>query len=70
MINPSAQLARYLEPESTEAAAAVVATYFTPRPTGTFTGAHFELLGGSHEAPPPVLSREYLGPREHPAVLP
>lgn len=51
MINPSAQLARYLEPESTEAAAAVVATYFTPRPTGTFTGAHFERLGGGGDRP-------------------
>ncbi len=51
MITPSTRLAPYLTPENAGAAAAIVATYFTPRPTGAFTEAHFERLGGGGDRP-------------------
>lgn len=51
MITPSARLAPYLEPQHTHDAAVVVRTYFTPRPTGRFTGAHFERFGGGGDQP-------------------
>ncbi|MBF0689655.1 MAG: hypothetical protein IR158_18035 [Cellulomonas sp.] len=51
MITPSRRLARYLEPQHTDDAAHVVRTYYTPRPTGGFTGAHFERLGGGGDRP-------------------
>jgi len=51
VIAPSDRLASYLQPANTQAAAEVVRRYFTPRPTGTFTGAHFERLGGGGDRP-------------------
>lgn len=51
MITPSRHLAPYLKPQHTEDAAQVVRTYYTPRPTGGFTGAHFERLGGGGDRP-------------------
>jgi hypothetical protein len=51
MITPSARLAPYFTRESTEVAGAVVRRYFTPRPAGRFTGAHFDRLGGGGDRP-------------------
>lgn len=51
MIRPSDRLSPYLISDNTEAAAGVVARYFTPRPIGRFTGAHFERLGGGGDRP-------------------
>ncbi|MBD3778440.1 MAG: hypothetical protein IE923_04145 [Micrococcales bacterium] len=51
MITPSERLAPYLEPRHVAESADVVRTYFLPRPTGRFTGAHFERLGGGGDRP-------------------
>lgn len=47
----SEDLGFYLRPENAEVAARLVRRYFTPRPTGRFTGAHFERLGGGGDRP-------------------
>lgn len=51
VITPSARLASFLRPDHVDCAAAVVREYFTPRPTGRFSGAHFERLGGGGDRP-------------------
>lgn len=51
MITPSARLVAYLEPHHLQDAADVVRIYFTPRPTGRFTGAHFERFEGGGDRP-------------------
>lgn len=51
MITPSARLAPYFKRENTALAAAVLRRYFTPRPGGRFTGAHFDRLGGGGDRP-------------------
>ena len=47
----SPRLQRLMEPDSADRAAALLRRYFTPRPVGTFTGAHFERLGGGGDRP-------------------
>ena len=47
----SPRLQRLLEPDSADRAAALLRRYFTPRPVGEFTGAHFERLGGGGDRP-------------------
>ncbi|NKY38147.1 DUF6308 family protein [Cellulomonas septica] len=51
MITPSARLAWFLDPNRTDEAADVLRRYFTPRPEGQFSGAHFERLGGGGDRP-------------------
>ena len=47
----SPRLLTLLEPAGADRAAALLRRYFTPRPVGTFTGAHFERLGGGGDRP-------------------
>lgn len=47
----SPRLQRLLDPTSADDAAALLRRYFTPRPVGKFTGAHFERLGGGGDRP-------------------
>lgn len=46
-----AELRALLEPEGADGAADVLRSYFAPRPSGRFTGAHFERLGGGGDRP-------------------
>jgi hypothetical protein len=47
----SPRLHTLLQPGSEDQAAEVLRCYFTPRPVGRFTGAHFERLGGGGDRP-------------------
>lgn len=51
MIRLSQRLEELLAPTGTSAAVEALRTYFTPRPAGRFSGAHFERLGGGGDRP-------------------
>jgi hypothetical protein len=47
----STRLEKLLAPAGADRAAGLLREYFTPRPAGMFTGAHFERLGGGGDRP-------------------
>jgi len=47
----SDRLATLLSPEWTNTAVSALREYFTPRPVGRYSGAHFERLGGGGDRP-------------------
>jgi hypothetical protein len=47
----SQRLATVLHPDQTETAVRALNAYFTPRPFGRYSGAHFERLGGGGDRP-------------------
>jgi len=51
VLSPSPRLTPYFALDRIPQAAEVVRTCFLPRPTGRFTGAHFERLGGGGDRP-------------------
>jgi len=51
VIRLSDRLASLLAPDGTDTAVNALRAYFTPRPVGRYSGAHFERLGGGGDRP-------------------